>query len=85
MSSSKVLADRGVAETKHGNMIRKLESVVSQDGPNRRTIQNSLNQLKEAWDGLMEKHVLYVMRVNQSLDNEVHQNWVNTKSDLNHP
>ena len=48
MSSSKVLADRGVAETKHGNMIRKLESVVSQDGPNRRTIQTSLNQIKEA-------------------------------------
>ena len=29
----------------------------TQDGPNRRTIQNSLNQLREAWDGLMEKHV----------------------------
>ena len=55
MSASKVLADRGVAETKHGNVIRKLESAVSQDVPNKRTIQNILNKLNEAWDGLMEK------------------------------
>ena len=35
MSASKVLTNRGVAETKHGIVIRKLESAVSQDVPNK--------------------------------------------------
>ena len=70
MSASKVLADRGVAEAKHGNVLNKLESAVSQEGPNKKTIQNILN---EAWDVLMEKHVLYVMRVNQTLDTGIHK------------
>ena len=82
MSASKVLADRGVAETKHGNVIRKLESAVSQDVPNKRTIQNILNKLNEAWDGLMEKHVMYVMRINQSLDTVVHKTWMEERSDI---
>ena len=66
MSSSKVLAELGIAETKHGNLLRKLESVVTEKAANRRKIQNSLNRLNDAWDGLMEKHILYVIRVNQS-------------------
>ena len=82
MSASKVLADRGVAEARHGYVLRKLESAVSQDGPNKRTIQNILNRLNEAWDVLMEKHVLYVMRVNQSLDTGIHKTWMDEKHDI---
>ena len=82
MSASKVLADRGVAEAKHGNVLMKLESAVSQEGPNKRTIQNILNRLNEAWDVLMEKHVLYVMRVNQTLDTGIHKTWMKEKNDI---
>ena len=82
MSASKVLADRGVAEAKHGNVLNKLESAVSQEGPNKKTIQNILNRLNEAWDVLMEKHVLYVMRVNQTLDTGIHKTWMKEKNDI---
>ena len=81
MSAQKAFTDRGVAESKHANVLRRLLGEASQPAPNKRTIKNSLAQLNQAWDVLVEKHVTYVYRMSQTLDKEDHKNWMETKSD----
>ena len=82
MSSVKELEkQRGKAQIKHNQTMRKIRQNCAVDAPNVRVVAQLVIQMVGELDALVDSHVSMVQKMNASLEQNVHQNYINLRQD----